>query len=49
MREAVITRKTNETDIEIKINLDGTGNYMSEDGKSLIDTGCGFFNHSTCY
>ena len=45
MREAVITRKTNETDIEIKINLDGTGNYMSEDGKSLIDTGCGFFNH----
>ncbi|MBO4695015.1 MAG: imidazoleglycerol-phosphate dehydratase HisB [Clostridia bacterium] len=45
MREAVIKRKTNETDIEIKINLDGTGNYMSEDGKSLIDTGCGFFNH----
>lgn len=38
MREAEIKRKTNETDIEIKLNIDGSG-------KSEIDTGCGFLNH----
>lgn len=38
MREVVIERKTNETNISLKINLDGKGN-------SVIDTGCGFFNH----
>ncbi len=37
-RTASITRKTNETDIEIKLNLDGTG-------KSTIDTGIAFFDH----
>lgn len=37
-READISRKTYETDISIKINLDGTG-------KSKINTGIGFFNH----
>ena len=37
-RIAEISRKTNETDIQIKINLDGTG-------KSDIKTGLAFFDH----
>lgn len=37
-RVAEISRKTNETDIQIKINLDGTG-------KSNINTGLAFFDH----
>jgi len=37
-RVAEISRKTNETDIYIKINLDGTG-------KSDINTGLAFFDH----
>jgi imidazoleglycerol-phosphate dehydratase / histidinol-phosphatase len=37
-RVASIVRKTNETDISIQINLDGTG-------KSKIDTGIAFFDH----
>lgn len=38
MRKAETKRKTNETDIEIKLNIDGSG-------KSEINTGCGFLNH----
>lgn len=38
MRTSEITRKTAETDISLRLNLDGTG-------KSHIDTGCGFLNH----
>lgn len=37
-RTASIERITNETDIKIKLNLDGTG-------KSNIDTGIAFFDH----
>jgi len=37
-RVAEISRKTNETDIFIKLNLDGTG-------KSKISTGISFFDH----
>jgi imidazoleglycerol-phosphate dehydratase/histidinol-phosphatase len=37
-RSASITRKTNETDIYINLNLDGTG-------KSKIETGIAFFDH----
>lgn len=37
-RAAKITRKTNETAIEVALDLDGTG-------KSKIHTGIGFFNH----
>ena len=38
MRTAEIKRKTAETDIEIKLDLDGKGS-------SEIDTGCGFMDH----
>ena len=38
MRKAEITRKTNETTIEVAVNLDGTG-------KSDCQTGVGFFDH----
>ena len=38
MRTSEIKRKTNETDIELSINLDGKGD-------SIIDTGCGFLDH----
>lgn len=38
MRTAEIIRKTAETDISLKINLDGTG-------VSNIKTGCGFLDH----
>lgn len=37
MRVAEIVRKTSETDIYLKLNLDG--------GISKIDSGCGFLNH----
>lgn len=38
MRKANITRKTAETDIEVSLNLDGTGIYDNQ-------TGIGFFDH----
>ena len=37
-RQAEIVRKTNETDITVNMNLDGTGTYD-------IDTGVGFLDH----
>ncbi len=37
-RVAEICRKTGETDITMKLNLDGTG-------KASVDTGIGFFDH----
>ena len=38
MRTATITRKTNETNIEVTLNLDGSG-------KADVDTGVGFYDH----
>lgn len=38
MRTASITRNTNETKIQLSINLDGRGNYENK-------TGCGFLDH----
>ena len=38
MRTAEITRRTAETDILLKLNIDGSG-------QSEIDTGCGFLDH----
>lgn len=38
MRVAEISRKTNETDIKLTLNIDGKG-------ESKIDTGCGFLDH----
>ena len=38
MRKAEISRRTAETDIQLSLELDGTGS-------SRIDTGCGFLDH----
>ncbi len=38
MRESAITRKTGETDIELRLRLDGSGSYQ-------ISTGVGFLDH----
>ena len=38
MREAKLERNTNETQISLEINLDGTG-------KAEIQTGIGFFDY----
>ena len=38
MRQATVERKTNETNIKISLNLDGSGNHS-------IQTGIGFFDH----
>lgn len=38
MRNSEIVRKTNETDITVKLLVDGNG-------RSDINTGCGFFDH----
>ncbi|MCX9013919.1 MAG: imidazoleglycerol-phosphate dehydratase, partial [Candidatus Methanoperedens sp.] len=38
MRSSKLTRKTNETDIELKITIDGSGN-------TDINTGIAFFDH----
>jgi len=38
MRTARIARKTHETDIEVEVNLDGTGTYA-------VSTGIGFLDH----
>lgn len=38
MRTAAISRKTKETQIEVRLNLDGTG-------RCAVHTGIGFFDH----
>ncbi|WP_206459793.1 imidazoleglycerol-phosphate dehydratase HisB [Anaerovorax sp. IOR16] len=38
MRKSKVIRDTNETKIELELNLDGSGIYQN-------DTGCGFLNH----
>ncbi len=38
MRATDVNRKTNETEINLSLNVDGSGQYS-------IDTGVGFFNH----
>ncbi len=41
MRNSLIERKTNETDIKLRLDIDGMG-------KNKIDTGCGFLDHMLC-
>ncbi len=38
MRKVSIERRTNETEVKVELNLDGTGSYRNE-------TGIGFFDH----
>ncbi len=38
MRQSEISRKTGETDVQVRLDLDGTGEYA-------IDTGVGFLDH----
>ena len=38
MRQSEISRKTGETNVQVRLDLDGTGEYT-------IDTGVGFLNH----
>ena len=38
MRKAIVKRKTKETDISVKLNIDGSG-------KAKINTGIGILNH----
>ena len=38
MRQSEISRKTGETDVQVRLDLDGTGEYT-------IDTGVGFLDH----
>ncbi len=38
MRKASLSRKTNETEISVALNLDGSGHYD-------VKTGVGFFDH----
>ena len=38
MRQATVSRTTNETDIKVSLTLDGTGTYD-------INTGVGFLDH----
>ena len=38
MRKSEINRKTAETDISLKLDIDGMG-------ENKIDTGCGFLDH----
>jgi len=42
MREATVSRKTNETDIKLTLRLDCDS---TKQRKVTVDTGCGFFDH----
>ncbi len=41
MRSSTLSRKTNETDIKLSLNIDGKG-------ESNINSGCGFLDHMLC-
>lgn len=49
MRKSEINRKTNETDISLSIDLDGTGKYENNSGSGFLDHMLDLFARHGCF